>query len=82
MIKRADYFKIKHEIREMCKDTALELCERVGLNEYETSIVIHINKDDTRVFTALTMGTCTSKISKDSKRVLSKIDDYQKRREF
>ena len=52
MIKRADYFKIKHDIREMCKDTVLELCERVGLNEYETNLVIHINKDDTRVSTA------------------------------
>lgn len=81
MIKRTDYFKIKHDIREMCKDTVLELCDKVGLNEYETNLVIHINKDDTRVCTALNMGTCTSKISKDLKRVIAKINDYLKRQQ-
>ena len=72
MIKRADYFKIKHDIREMCKDTALELCERVGLNEYETNLVIHINKDDTRVSTALNMARAPQKYQKTQSVLLLK----------
>lgn len=79
MIKRKDYFEIKHNIKSMCRDNVLELCEAVGLNEYETKLMVHMNKDSTRVHTSIDMGTCTSKISKDNKKVITKIYDYLKR---
>lgn len=79
MIKRKDYFDIKHSIKSMCKDNALELCEKVGLTEYETKLIIHINRDSTRVSMAMDMGTCTSKISKDLRKIMTKIDDHLKR---
>lgn len=79
MIKRKDYFDIKHSIKSMCKDNALELCEKVGLTEYETKLIMHINRDSTRVCMAMDMGTCTSKISKDLRKIITKIDDHLKR---
>lgn len=79
MIKRKDYFEIKHNIKSMCRDNVLELCEAVGLNEYETKLIMHVNRDSTRVSTAMDMGTCTSKISKDLRKIMTKIDDYLKR---
>ena len=81
MIKRKDYFNIKHDIKAMCKENVLELCESVGLNEYETKLLLHINRESTRVYIAMDMGTCTSKISKDLRKILTKIDDHLKRRD-
>lgn len=79
MIKRTDYFDIKHNIKSMCKDNVLDLCKNVGLNEYETKLLLHINRDSTRVSMAMDMGTCTSKISKDLRKIMTKIDDHLKR---
>jgi hypothetical protein len=79
MIKRKDYFEIKHSIKSMCKDNALELCEKVGLSDYETKLISHMNKDSTRVRIAMDLGVCESKISKDNKKVITKINDYLKR---
>lgn len=81
MIKRKDYFDIKHSIKSMCKDNALELCEKVGLTEYETKLIMHVNHDSTRVSMAMDMGTCTSKISKDLRKIITKIDDHLKRQQ-
>lgn len=81
MIKRKDYFDIKHSIKSMCKDNALELCEKVGLTEYETKLIMHVNRDSTRVHTSLDMGICQSKVSKDLRKIMTKIDDHLKRRD-
>lgn len=81
MIKRKDYFEIKHNIKGMCRDNVLELCEAVGLNEYETKLIMHINRDSTRVYTSFDMGICQSKVSKDLRKIITKIDDYLKRRD-
>ena len=79
MIKRKDYFDIKHSIKGMCRNNVLELCEAVGLNEYETKLIMHINRDSTRVYTAMDMGICQSKVSKDLRKIITKIDDHLKR---
>lgn len=79
MIKRTEYFNIKHSIRSMCRDNVLDLCENVGLSEYETKLILHMNKDSTRVCIAMDLGVCESKVSKDNKKVITKINDYLKR---
>lgn len=81
MIKRKDYFEIKHNIKTMCRDNVLDLCNKVGLNEYETKLVLHINQDSTRVHTSLDMSVCQSKVSKDLRKIMTKINDYLKRRD-
>lgn len=81
MIKRKDYFNIKHNIKAMCKENVLELCEAVGLNEYETKLILHVSKDYTRVAMALNLGVCESKISKDLRKILTKINDHLKRQQ-
>lgn len=81
MIRRKDYFETKHKIKGMCRDSVIELCNNVGLNEYETKLILHINKDSTRVHTAMDVGTCTSKISKDNKKIMTKIFDHLKRQQ-
>lgn len=79
MIKRKDYFDIKHNIKSMCRDNVVDLCNNVGLNEYETKLLLHINRDSTRVYTSMDMGVCQSKVSKDLRKVMTKVDDYLKR---
>ena len=81
MKKRKDYFDIKHSIKSMCRDNVIDLCNNVGLNEYETKLIMHINRDSTRVYTAMDMGICQSKVSKDLRKIMTKIDDHLKRRD-
>lgn len=78
-MKRKDYFETKRYIKSLCKGNILELCDDVGLNNYETKLIIHINKDSTRIQTALDVGVCESKISKDNKKIMTKIFDHLKR---
>lgn len=79
MIKRKDYFDLKHNIRNMCINSAKELCNVTGLNDYESKLILHINKDSTRTQMCLDIGCSPSKISKDLRRVLTKIDNHLKR---
>lgn len=79
MIKKKDYFNLKHNIRNMCYASAMDLCKEVGLNEYETRLITHINRDNTRTQMCLDIGCCPSKISKDLKRIFTKIDNHLKR---
>lgn len=76
---KIQFWNLKNYIRSLCLDSVKELCNNVGLNEYETSLLIHINRNDTRVHTAMTLGVCESKITKDTRKIFLKINDYLKR---
>lgn len=78
---RIQFFELKSYIRSMCLDSVKELAHNVGLNEYETSLLIHINKNDTRVCTSLDLGFCEAKITRDTRKTFIKIQDYLKRQE-
>ena len=76
---RNDYFKLKKYIKTLCTDSVIDLATNVGLNTYEKSLLLHINKNDTRIHTSLDLGVCESKVTKDSKKIFIKILDYIKR---
>lgn len=80
-MKRIEYFETKKYIKSLCKDSVVELCNNVGLNEYESQLILHINRDSTRVYTAMSVGVCESKISKDNKKIMTKIFDHLKRQQ-
>lgn len=76
---RNEYHKIKRYIMTLCKDNILELADKVGLTEYETKVLLHINKNDSRVCISLDLGVCESKCTKDCRKIFTKIYDYLKR---
>lgn len=76
---RNDYFKLKKYIKTLCTDSVIDLATNVGLNPYEKSLLLHINKNDTRVHTSLDLGVCESKLTKDTRKIFLKINDYLKR---
>lgn len=78
---RTQLFELKSYIRSMCLDSVKELAHNVGLNEYEESLLIHINKNNTRVCTSLDLGFCEAKITRDTRKTFIKILDYLKRQE-
>ena len=61
-------------------DSVIDLATNVGLNSYETTLLLHIYKNDTRVHTSLDLGICESKVTKDSRKILIKVLDYIKRK--
>lgn len=76
---REEYHNIKRHIKSLCIDSVLELSKRVGLNEYETKLLEHINKNDTRTCMSFKLNICESKITKDIRKTFTKIHDYNKR---
>lgn len=78
-IKKKDFLETKHYIKSLCYDSLIELCNKVGLTEYETKLMIHTNKDDTRIYTSMKLGVCESTVSKSRRKTITKIYDYLKR---
>lgn len=78
-IKKTDFLNTKHYIQSLCTDSVIELCNKVGLTEYETKLMLHTNKEDTRIHTSLTLGVCESTVSKSRRKTINKIYDYLKR---
>lgn len=76
---RRQYFELKRYIRTLCVDSVIDLATNVGLNSYETTLLLHINKNNTRIHTSLDLGICESKVTKDSRKIFLKINDYLKR---
>lgn len=76
---RIQFWNVKRYIRSLCLDSVKELAHHVGLNEYETSLLIHINKNDTRVCTSLDLGFCEAKITRDTRKMFLKLNDYFER---
>lgn len=78
---RRQYFELKKYIRTLCMDSVIDLATNVGLNSYETTLLLHIYKNDTRVHTSLDLGICESKVTRDSRKIFLKLQDYLKRQE-
>lgn len=78
---RRQYFELKRYIRTLCVDSVIDLATNVGLNSYETTLLLHINKNNTRIHTSLDLGVCESKVTKDSRKIFLKLNDYLKRQD-
>ena len=76
---RKYYFELKQYIRTLCVDSVIDLATNVGLNSYETTLLLHIYKNNTRVHTSLDLGVCESKVTRDARKIFSKLNDYLKR---
>lgn len=78
-MRKEQYLSIRKYIKTLCLDSVVELCEKVGLDDFDTQLIIHINKDYTRVHTSMELGICESAVSKKKHKALTKIRDYLKR---
>ena len=78
---RRQYFELKRYIRTLCMDSVIDLATNVGLNAYETTLLLHIYKNNTRIHTSLDLGVCESKVTRDSRKIFLKLNDYLKRQE-
>lgn len=79
MMTRTEYHRIKNYIRSLCIDNVYDLANNVGLTVYETTLLKHINQNDTRTFISLSNNVSESKVSKDLRKIFTKVYDYLKR---
>lgn len=78
---KEEYHITKNYIKGLCIDNVYTLSHNVGLNEYETKLLVYVNKNISRVGMSLKVGACESKISKDLRKTFTKINDYLKRQD-
>lgn len=77
MLAKQEFIKMKKEIKEMCLPNVIDLCEKVGLTEYEKSILICVNQNMSRVATAFKLSSSEWLISTTLRTILTKIKDYR-----
>ena len=78
-MRKDEYLKLRKYIKSLCIDSVIELCDKVGLDDFEKNLIIHLNKNYTRVYTSMTLGICESAVSKKKHKILARIKDYLKR---
>ena len=78
---KKEYSNIKKYIRSLCIDSVRELGTNVGLTDYEIKLLEHINRNDTRIHSSLSLGICESKFSKDARKIFVKVYDYLLRKQ-
>lgn len=76
---KEDYLSLKKYIISLCKDDVLELADKVGLNQYDTELLLSLNRDDTRIKTCVNLGCCEKKYTTDLRRIMGKIFNHFKR---
>lgn len=79
MINRTEYHKIKKYIQSLCIENVYDLAQKTGLTDYQTTLLIHVNRFDTRTFISLKNNVSESKVSKDLRKIFTKVNDYLKR---
>lgn len=76
---KKDYLTIKRYLKTLCLDSVKELCDNTGLSDMEIKLIIDLYNDSTRAGMCIKYNCCESKIYKDLKRAVAKINDYMKR---
>ncbi len=76
---KKEYLALKKHIKTLCRDSILELSDKVGLTKYDTELLLYLNNDMGRINTSLSLGICERKYTKDLKNCLNKVYDYLKR---
>lgn len=76
---KQDYLLLKKYIISLCKDDVLELADKVGLNEYDTNLLLSLNKDESRIAACIRFGCCERKYTTDLRRIIGKIFNHFKR---
>jgi hypothetical protein len=76
---KKDYLYTKRYIKSICYNSVVELCKDMHLCDYETNLLLYLNKDYTRTYSSLQLGVSDFKYTYDMKKVLSKVYDYLKR---
>ena len=78
---KKEYHKIKNYIKSICIDSVYDIANNAGLTKYETDLLVFVNRCDSRVAISIKVGACESKISKDLRKIFTKVNDYLKRQD-
>ena len=76
---KKNYLETKRYIKSICYNNVIDICKKMHLDEYETNLLLDLNKDYTRTNTSLRLGVSDFKYIYDLKKLISKVYDYLKR---
>ena len=81
VLSKHDYCELKRNLKVRCKPSIVDLCNKLELDDYESSILMAFYSGMSRVEVRFKLHICENKYTKDLKQVLNKIADYLKRQE-
>lgn len=76
---KKNYLNTKRYIKHICYNSVVDICKDMNLDEYETNLLLYLNKDYTRTYSSLQLGVSEYKYTFDLKKLISKVYDYLKR---
>jgi len=77
MIDKRTYLDLKKEIKHMCRQNVLNICDDVQLNEDERKLLLSYYDDSSRLYTCLKLCISENYYKKHLKIILNKIYDYK-----
>lgn len=74
---KENYHKIKRQIKCLCKSNFLNLCNEVGLNDYEKDLLLSYYNGKTQVQTCIDMNISLNTYTNHLRIIINKIYDYK-----
>lgn len=78
MVDKSTYNKLKKKIKYLCRRNVILLCDDMGLNDYERSLLLTFYDGKTRIQVCMEMCISLNKYTNDMKILFTKINDYYK----
>lgn len=78
MLDKKTYHQTKKNLRCLCRDNLIKLCEEVKLNDYEKDLLLYFYEKKTVVDICMKLHICSDTYTKDMKMIIAKIIDYNK----
>ena len=77
MINKKEYFDLKKEIKCLCRNNVLTLCDEMNLNEEERNLLLYFYDGKSRIQTCIELTMGTTYYSKHMRILFNKIYDYK-----
>ena len=77
MLSKKEYLDLKHEVKNMCRKNVLLMISDMGLSEEESTLLLRIYDNDTKVAISLDMNITERALTKRTRKLFEKINDYK-----
>jgi hypothetical protein len=77
MLDRTEYLNLKKEIKCLCRNNVVALCDEMGLNEEERNLLLYFYDGKSRIETSIDLHVSIEYYSQHMKMLFNKIYDYK-----
>ena len=77
MIDKETYLNLKKEIKSICRQNVIKLCDDMELTKEERTLLMRFYDDDSRLSTCMKLSISEFYYTRHLKMIFNKINDYK-----